>query len=61
MGSPRELLEMYLPTTVFRYIPRGALPLSTAVDSPAELSFEKGSLSPAQTPAVTMVTIVTMI
>ena len=52
---------MYLPTTVFRYIPRGALPLSTAVDSPAELSFEKGFLSPAQTPAVTMVTIVTMI
>ena len=37
---------MYLPTTVFKYIPRGALPLSTAVDSPAELSFEKGSLPP---------------
>lgn len=27
---------MYLPTAVFRYIPRGALPLSTAVDSPLQ-------------------------
>ena len=40
---------MYLPTAVFRYIPRGALPLSTAVDSPAGLPFDKGSLHPAQT------------
>ena len=40
---------MYLPTAVLRYILRGALPLSTAVDSPAGLPFEKGSLHPAQT------------
>ena len=40
---------MYLPTAVFKIHSKRGAPLSTAVDSPAELSFEKGSLHPAQT------------